>query len=243
MSEIQMFNNGEFELHITPIGDSFQVAATGLARALGVRDANTLVRSIPDTEKGYGLVRTPGGEQTVWHLTEPGFYRAMGQRQAARIRHAAVREQVERFQTWVFHEVLPSIRRTGGYLLPQASQPQIGFQYNASPPQVYSYDEVCALLRQWYGVSLTVNELTRILRTGGVLKQNGSPTKKYRDWFWFTGSAYNIHSHVVPQVAFKVYETGREMQDFRFIQMRLELDGVGRPPESLPQPLRPQITP
>jgi len=218
LTNIQLFDNGEFVLRFTPAGDSFTVPATEVARALGFREAFDLVRSIPEGEKGSELLRTPGGDQRTWYLTEAGFYRAIGQRQPARIRNEVVRDQVARFQTWVYSEVLPSIRRTGGYSTAAL---------DLAPPMPYTYDEVCALLSQHYGVALTVVELTRLLRAGGVLKQNGAPTAKYRHMFWFTGSAFNVHRHVVPQVAFKVFDTGRELQDFRFIQMRLEFAGVG----------------
>jgi anti-repressor protein len=82
---LQVFGNAEFELRVTPDGDSFRVEAPGLARALGFRESYHLVRSLPDTEKGSTLVGTLGGEQQVWYLTEPGFYRALGQRQAGQV--------------------------------------------------------------------------------------------------------------------------------------------------------------
>lgn len=112
---LQIFDNGEFNLEITPVGDSFTINAPGLARALGNRDASTMLANVPEDEKGYGLARTPGGDQGVRHVTEPGFYRLMGQRQAARIKNPAIKDQVTRFQRWVFHDVLPQIRRTGSY--------------------------------------------------------------------------------------------------------------------------------
>lgn len=113
------FTNGEFNLDLEPHPvDGFRVMSPGIARALGFRDAFRLMESIPDVEKGYTLARTPGGEQRVGYLTEAGFYRALGQRQAARIADNALREMVERFQTWVYRDVLPSIRMTGGYQAP-----------------------------------------------------------------------------------------------------------------------------
>ncbi|USY19691.1 phage antirepressor KilAC domain-containing protein [Nocardiopsis exhalans] len=113
--DLQLFQSDEFELRINPVGDSFTVEAPGLARALGMREAYRLVESIPEEEKGSTLSWTPGGPQKIWHLTEPGFYRAIGQRQASRIKDAEIRAQVERFQSWVYSEVLPAIRRTGRY--------------------------------------------------------------------------------------------------------------------------------
>ena len=109
------FTNGEFALELLPAGDSFKVAAPGLARALGMREAFDLLRPIPEDEKGSELVRTPGGEQRIGVVTEAGFYRAIGQRQAARITDPEIRSKVERFQSWVYGTVLPEIRKTGGY--------------------------------------------------------------------------------------------------------------------------------
>lgn len=108
---IEVFRTVEFELRVTPVGDSFRVEAPGLARALGYRDAYRLVESIPDGEKGYTTACTPGGDQRIWYVTEAGFYQAIGQRQAARVKDIGIRAMVERFQAWVFGEVLPSIRR------------------------------------------------------------------------------------------------------------------------------------
>lgn len=113
MNAIQPFTNDEFSLDFIPDGESFKVAAPGLARSLGFRDAYNLTASIPEGEKGYSLVSTPNGEQRVLAVTEAGFYRALGQRQTTRIRNSQVRESVERFQSWVYGDVLPSLRRAG----------------------------------------------------------------------------------------------------------------------------------
>jgi prophage antirepressor-like protein len=243
VTQLQTFNNGEFELQVIPAGISFKVIAPGLARALAFHSAKDMLRHVPDDEKGWEIAPTLGGDQRLQFVWEPGFYRVLGQRQTTRIKNLAVRATVDRFQRWVYHEVLPALRRTGTYQVQQPQSPQVGFGINVFQPDFFTYDEVCALLRQMFGINLTVNELTRNMRAGGVLKQNGAPTKKYWHWFWFTNSAWNVQSHVVPQVAFKVYETGREMQDWRFLQARLLLDGVGQPPEFLPQRQRQQIDP
>lgn len=238
VTEIQMFSNGEFELRVTQVGESFTIEAPGLARALGFRDAYRLTESLPDKEKGYTTSCTPGGEQEIRHVTEAGFFRVISRRQPGRIKNEIVRQKVERFQDWVFGEVLPSIRRTGSYQLssvPQPRQPISPFGASVLQPDVFTYDEVCAILRQNCGVDLGVNELTRYLRHAGILKQNGAPTARFKHLLWFTGSCWNVVAHMLPQLTYKVCETGRELQDFRFIQMRLELEGVGRPPEISPR--------
>lgn len=234
---MQMFDNGEFELEVTPDGESFTVAAPGLARALGFREAFDLIRNLPDDEKGSDSVRTLGGDQRVWHVTEAGFYRAIGQRQVARIRDKSVAAAVERFQGWVYKVVLPAIRRKGSYVV---EQPRNAME-KYFEPNTYTWDEVAALIHQRQGIPLTVNEMTRLLKTGGVLKQTGAPTKKFRHLFWFTGSAWNIHPHVMPELTYKVFEIGRNLQDFRFIQARLEFEGVGQSVE-LPSQRQPGMS-
>jgi prophage antirepressor-like protein len=117
MSEIALFSNDEFRLEITPHEtDGFRVLAPPVARHLGFRDAARMLETVPAAEKGYTLASTPGGEQRVSYLTEKGFFRVLGQRQAARVQDPAARVVVERFQDWVYGEVLPALRR--GELIP-----------------------------------------------------------------------------------------------------------------------------
>ncbi len=113
------FSNGEFDLTFHPNGSGgWWIPAAPVAVALGFREAYDLTRTIPDDEKGSEIVRTPGGDQRVLCLTLAGFFRALGQRQASRIKDPAVRAQVERYQAWNFGTVLPSIATTGSYSLP-----------------------------------------------------------------------------------------------------------------------------
>lgn len=125
LNSISTFSNGEFSIAVEPHPvDGFRVQAPGLARALSVNDAWNLLRGVPDEEKGSSLVRTPGGDQQVWYVTEAGFYRVLGQRQTGRIKDPVVRDKVERFQNWIYRDVLPSIRMTGGYSTQPARVPE-----------------------------------------------------------------------------------------------------------------------
>lgn len=112
VSALDIFQHPEFDLAVTKSNDgSLIFGASEVAKNLGVRDASTLVQSLPERYKGYGLVRTLGGDQRVWFITEPGLYRVLAQRQSSRIRNPEMREHVESFQVWVFEEVLPTLRK------------------------------------------------------------------------------------------------------------------------------------
>jgi prophage antirepressor-like protein len=126
---LERFTNSEFSVELLPHGDSFKVVAVGVAHALGFYSAKDMLRTVPDAEKGWELAPTPGGEQQVHVLLEPGFYRVIGQRQAARVKDQTVREQVERFQSWVYGDVLPSIRKHGRYDLARPMTPALPQDY------------------------------------------------------------------------------------------------------------------
>lgn len=206
------FSNGEFDLELIPEGDSFKVAAPGLARSLGMRDAYRLLEAIPDDEKGYTLSCTPGGEQNIGVVNEAGFYRAIGQRQSARIANPEIRSRVERFQSWVYGTVLPEIRKTGSYGTPAFDPASLSRQeilrlaLNAEEerlalevknqelaPKAEAYDDFLDATGK-YNVGAVAkmlgssqNKLFRELRNAGVLIGKGAmrntPYQKYMHHF------------------------------------------------------------
>lgn len=100
--------------------------ATDVAQILGYRKASDMTRILEEDEKGAQIVRTLGGDQEVTVVSEPGLYRLIVQRQAGYVSDAGKREYVRRFQRWITHDVLPQIRRTGGYQsAPELSGPEL----------------------------------------------------------------------------------------------------------------------
>ena len=70
---------------------------------------HTALRRLDDDEKGWDSIPTPGGEQTVNAVNESGLYSlVLGSR----------KPEAKQFKKWVTSEVLPSIRKTGGYQKP-----------------------------------------------------------------------------------------------------------------------------
>ncbi len=103
------FNYDGIEVRVVTVEGEPWLVASDIARSLEYRDANALTRGLDADEKGTQIVRTPGGEQAVTVISESGFY------------SAALRSRSERaadFRRWVTREVLPSIRKHGGYLTP-----------------------------------------------------------------------------------------------------------------------------
>lgn len=116
-SEITVYRESDFgEVRTVVIDGRTWFVATDIARNLAYRDAAAMTRLLPEDEKGYTSLCTPGGEQRVSVLSEAGLYRACMTRTTTYIKDPATRERVERFQHWILHEVLPGLRDTGYYL-------------------------------------------------------------------------------------------------------------------------------
>ncbi len=107
----EFFNNSEFG-EIRTIEENGKILFCGkdVAKALGYsKPANAIVAHCK--EKGVTEIMTPtaGGIQKMKFITEGNVYRL--------ITHSKL-PSAERFEEWVFDEVLPTIRKTGSYTVP-----------------------------------------------------------------------------------------------------------------------------
>lgn len=80
--------------------------AADVCRNLGIKNVSDAVEKLAKDEKGIAPADTLGGKQDVSIVSEPGFYT---------LAFRSNKPQAIEFRRWVTHEVLPSIRRTGGY--------------------------------------------------------------------------------------------------------------------------------
>nr|UVX65824.1 MAG: antirepressor protein KilAC domain [Bacteriophage sp.] len=119
-TEIQPFEFENNQVRAMVDGDEVMFVASDIAKILGYRDAANLTRTLDDDEKGTHEVSTPrSGIQTMTVLTEPGLYRAILNREIAYVKEPESQTFVKRFQRWVTHEVLPSIRKHSAYMTQQ----------------------------------------------------------------------------------------------------------------------------
>lgn len=100
-------------------GDPWFVAAD-VCDALGIANSRDALEKLDDDEKGVALTDTLGGQQKVGIINESGLYTLI-----LRCRDATKPGTLpHKFRKWVTNEVLPSIRKTGGYALPDIQVPQ-----------------------------------------------------------------------------------------------------------------------
>lgn len=115
MNDIRLFDNPEFgQIHAFANGEGVPCfIAREVTDALALD--RTAVRKLDDDEKGVRLMHTLGGDQEVSTVTEPGFYKLVMRSR---------KPEAKAFQRWVTHEVLPALRRDGGYMVARDETPE-----------------------------------------------------------------------------------------------------------------------
>lgn len=102
-------------------GNTFEAVAKDICEAIGRRGYRTVLAKLPEEYKGVRNVDTPGGSQQMTTLREPGVYWVIAR---------SNRPTAKPFQSWLFEEVLPTLRALGSYSLPD------GVAFGPQPPSV-----------------------------------------------------------------------------------------------------------
>lgn len=112
MNDLTLFKNPEFgSVRAIDINDEPWFVGKDIAQALGYsnpRDA--LARHVDGEDKGVVKRDTPGGEQDVTIINESGLYSLV---------LSSKLPSAKKFKRWVTGEVIPSIRKRGGYIAGQ----------------------------------------------------------------------------------------------------------------------------
>lgn len=112
--ERQVFNSSQFgELRISGTPEKPMFCLNDVCKALNLGNVTALKSRL--NEKGFNTIKvlTNGGSQEMVFVNEPNLYRCIFQSR---------KKEAEQFQDWVFNEVLPSIRQSGGYIATQADE-------------------------------------------------------------------------------------------------------------------------
>lgn len=114
MTTIIPFKNSEFFVRAVQINGEAWFVGKDAASQLGyVNETDALNRHCKGVVKHYPLP-TAGGVQEVRIINEPDLYRLVV---------GSALPAAERFEQWVFEEVLPTIRKTGSYSAPSKPSP------------------------------------------------------------------------------------------------------------------------
>ncbi|WP_203627576.1 phage antirepressor KilAC domain-containing protein [Lacticaseibacillus mingshuiensis] len=113
MNEPQLFNFEGNDVRTLNHDEQIWFAAPDVTKALELSNTTVAVSSLDDDERAKFNLGRQGGTNFI---SEPGLYKLIG---------ASRKPAAKRFNRWVTHEVLPSIRKHGAYMTPETIEKAI----------------------------------------------------------------------------------------------------------------------
>lgn len=115
MNNLQIFQNEEFgEIRIVQLNNETYLVGKDVATTLGYADAfGALKKHVMDEDKLVCQIDSAGQKREATVINESGLYALI---------FGSKLESAKRFKHWVTSEVLPAIRKTGQYQMPNLSK-------------------------------------------------------------------------------------------------------------------------
>lgn len=113
--------------------------AKDVCEILEIRNSRSSIALLDEDERGVHSMDTPSGKQEMTVVSEAGLYSLILKSR---------KPEAKAFRRWVTHEVLPAIRKTGAYVVPNRAMEAMGKILLAVKEQYQMLAEGNAVLRQ-----------------------------------------------------------------------------------------------
>lgn len=183
--ELQIFSNSEFgEIRTITKDNKTYFAGSDVAKALGYAIPHKAVQTHCKGVLKWNIP-TSSGNQDVLFITEGDIYRLIMKSKLP---------SAEKFERWVMDEVLPTIRKTGGYGKPMTTSEQIqllaqgNVELNQRVGNVESKIQSLEEDMPLYGCE--IEEVQKHVRKKGIEVLGGKDSNAYKDG-GIRGSVYS----------------------------------------------------
>lgn len=193
--EIQIFNNPEFgEVRTVSIDGEPWFVGRDIALALGYSNTkDALAKHVDDDDKKMGSQNaTPsikdslGRDQYPVFINESGLYSLV---------LSSKLPTAKKFKRWVTSEVLPAIRKTGGYHVPQSPEEQMAQGLLAAQKLLAEKDKRIEEMRpkEIFADAVSVSKTDILIGDlAKLIKQNGRDIGQKRLFSWLREKGYLI---------------------------------------------------
>lgn len=175
MNDLQIFNNEEFgEVRTAVVNDEPMFCLIDICKALEIKNATDVAKRLDEDELTRLNLGSRAGETNF--ITESGLY-------AVILR--SDKPNAKKFRKWVTSEVLPTIRKTGGYNKPMTTSGQIQLLaqgYTELEQKVNDIkDDVSELKDNVPLYSCDIDEIQQHVKRRVVNILGGKQSEAYRD--------------------------------------------------------------
>ncbi len=197
MSNLQVFNNAEFgSVRSLMVNGEPYFVGRDVAKILGYKDtSDALKRHVDEEDKLTRCFTDSGQNREMYIINESGLYSLILSSQLP---------AAKRFKRWITGEVIPSIRKNGGYIAGQESMSpeQIVAQALVVAQQIIAdRDKQIEAMRPkaLFADAVSASDSAILMRElAKLLKQNGVDTGEKRLWKWMREHGYVIKGTTQP---------------------------------------------
>ena len=213
MSELQIFNNSEFgEIRTVTIDNEPMFCLMDICKALGMKNSTMVASRLEEDEVTKLDLGSKSGETNF--ITESGLY-------AVILR--SDKPSAKKFRKWVTSEVLPSIRKTGSYSVPQTTAGQIQLLAKGHMELEQKIDDVNKDLQDFKQdmplLAVECEKITRAVRVKGTDILGGKTSNAYSDNSIRSKVYQDIHNEVKRQFGVNTYKAIKRSQCDKAIEI------------------------
>ena len=203
MNELQIFKNESFgEVRTIIIDNEPWFVGKDVASILGYAEPRSAISKKVDAEdKGVAKMETPSGEQEMTIINESGLYSLI---------LSSKLPKAKEFKRWVTSEVLPAIRKTGGYTVPKSPMELLELEFQALREVENKVDVVNSDLQELKNniplFAVECDELTHAVNCKIISILGGKDSTAYKDNH-FRGKVYSdLYKEIKRQFGVRSYK-------------------------------------
>lgn len=200
-NELQIFENKEFgKIRAVEHQNEPYFVASDICKALEIANTTQAVQRLDEDEKSMLNIGLSGGATNC--VNEYGLYSLV---------LTSRKKEAKEFKRWITHEVIPSIRKTGGYIAGQetisdeellekavlVAQRKIAERDKIIAEQAKQIEE--AKPKTIFADAVSASDSSMLVRdVAKIIKQNGVPLGEKRFYKWLRDNGYVCQNSTSP---------------------------------------------
>lgn len=212
MNELKIFNNDEFgQIRTVTINNEPWFVAKDVCEVLEHSNTTMAMQMLEDDERTKLSLGRAGATNVV---NESGLYTLIIK---------SNKPSAKKFRKWITSEVLPSIRKTGTYSVPQTTAGQIQLLAQGHMELEQQIEDVKQDLQEFKQdmplLAVECEKITRAVKAKGVEVLGGKNSNAYRDNSLRSKVYQDIHNEVKRQFGVNTYKAIKRSQCDRAIEI------------------------
>ncbi|MBU4258806.1 MAG: hypothetical protein KKI12_04855 [Proteobacteria bacterium] len=197
--QLQIFEyEKEQEVRTVEIDGEVWWVARDICAVLNLDSSHKVVERLDEDErKTFPVIDSMGREQKTWIVNEPGLYRLL---------FRSNKPEARKFQKWVYHEVLPQIRKTGVFKLRGYAMPAFIKRFNENWDRVDTgyFSVISELVIRIYGrLEMAGYNMPDKSKKGKEIRPDVSVGKLFPKWLEKRSpekiNKFKMYNHKLPE--------------------------------------------